>query len=120
MGARADAIKLFTSFRNDDWFKDAFFTLSWTEIQSSGGNAFGGGTTVEVVHTGLCNKSSDYPTISQFNNELVESSIFVKGLIDEIGTPKVDTEVTFNGKQYFVVDYRTDPTEAIVSIQMRS
>lgn len=124
MGARSDFTELYKNFRQNAFFKDAVYTLSWEEDQGSSFDpATGTVTANKITHTAECfsvssGDKSEQPKSSSFNDVQVNDQ-FALVLSEEFKTPPNGTQVTWKGDVFTVIESLTDAIDLTRKIQMR-
>jgi len=123
MGARSEFTKLYKDFRQNPFFFDAVYTLSWEEDQGSSFDpATGTVTSNKITHTAECfsvsSGGSNKPKSVSFDDIQVNDQ-FAKVLNEEFKTPPNGTQVTWKSNSYIVVESVTDPIDLTTMIQMR-
>lgn len=117
MGAKDDAIAMFEMFQQDSWFQDAFYPASWTETITTG-NAFGGGSVSTVVHSFYAMKVGSKDIIKFYGQGADMSSLYIKCIIDEVGSPVLGTQISIDGRTMTISDQRSDSVNALVMYKL--
>lgn len=123
-GANEIFNNLFDSFKANDFFNDALYSFSWTEVVSTGIDRTTGDaivtTTVYSSDAFLINPSkSERPQQSVFKNIKAGDVAVILKQNELIKAPTLDETVTFDGIEYTCKEIVQDPAKVTWKFLLR-
>tara|TARA_R110000782_G_scaffold141550_2_gene234284 strand:+ start:3641 stop:4018 length:378 start_codon:yes stop_codon:yes gene_type:complete len=125
MGALSDFNKLFDEFQADEFFKDALYTLSWTESVSGGIDRVTGiQTTTDTVYSAdsfLLNPSkSERPSANIFRDIQAGDIVVASQVTEMVKKPKLNSIMTFNSEDFTVKEIVSDSVGVMWKFLLRN
>jgi len=123
-GANTVFNNLFDVFQNTEFFQDAIYSFSWTDvIHSSIDRVTGDSIETSTVYSSNCflvNPSkTERPSQSIFKNLKAGDIAVLVQQNELLVAPELDKEVTFNGKTYTCKEIVADPVSVTWKFLLR-
>lgn len=124
MGAFSDFSQLYDDFANDDFFKDAYFDISWSKTTDGTFDPVTGTTTgIPESHSAKAFSVSSTtvsrkPQSSLFE-EIKTKDVFALTRFSDLPEPELNQKITFNGKEYTLIETLYDAISLTYLMQLR-
>ena len=123
MGALSDFNKLFDEFQADEFFKDALYTLSWTESVSGGIDRVTGiQTTTDTVYSAdsLNPSKLERPSANIFRDIQAGDIVVASQVTEMVKKPKLNSIMTFNSEDFTVKEIVSDSVGVMWKFLLRN
>ena len=124
MGAFSDFDELYQDFTQDPFFQDAYFDIEWKEQGSGIFNPITGETTsAGETHTAKAfalssGRISRKPQSGLFE-EIKITDVFALTRNSDLKQPPINSNITFKGLEYTLIQVLRDPLDLTYMMQLR-